>query len=182
MLMETERLFLRPLSMEDLYPLHSFMGRKEVMYAWEHGFTENEVREWIERQVLRYDSDGIGYWGVVLKESSLLIGQAGLLKSIIDGKEAVELGYIFDSLHWHNGYAAEAARSCIRYAFIQLGLDEMYCTIRPENVASVRLAERLGMTPYGSYTKIYKNKPMPHTIYRLENSQTVSTPSLSRPD
>lgn len=170
----TERLRIRQLSTSDHSALYSFMSRPEVMYAWEHGFSEYEVTEWIKRQQQRYFDDGIGYWGVELIGSGELIGQAGLLASEIDGNSVVELGYIFDNRHWHCGYAHEAARCCIKYALNTLHLDEIYCTIRPENTASVRLAKRLGMTPCGSYIKVYRGKPMPHSIYKLAKSVETS--------
>lgn len=168
--LQTERLTIRSLHIQDTDTLHAFMGRKEVMYAWEHGFSQEEVREWIDRQIYRYHSDGIGYWGVALKEDSkTLIGQAGLMKTMMNGEEVVEVGYIFDSTYWHNGYAAEAARHLIAYAFENLELPAVYCSIRPENKASIKVAERLGMKPYSSHNVIYRGKEMPHLIYRLDN-------------
>lgn len=84
--------------------LFSIMGKPEVMYAWEYGFSKKDVRKWINRQLTRYRKDGFGYYAVLLKESNALIGQTGLMKSTINGNEAVELGYILDDTYWHNGY------------------------------------------------------------------------------
>ena len=166
--METERLLIRKITRKDIDALLAIMGKPEVMYAWEHGFTKKDVRKWINRQLTRYRKDGFGYFAVILKESGNLIGQAGLMKSIINGNEAVELGYILDNAYWHNGYGTEAARACLEYAFEELGLKTVCCSIRPENVASIRVAERLGMTLCGSHTVIYNEKEMPHLIYELK--------------
>lgn len=166
--METERLLIRRITRKDMAALFAIMGKPEVMYAWEHGFTKKDVRKWINRQLTRYRKDGFGYFAVILKESGNLIGQAGLMKSIINGNEAVELGYILDNAYWHNGYGTEAARACLEYAFEELGLKTVCCSIRPENVASIRVAERLGMTLCGSHTVIYNEKEMPHLIYELK--------------
>lgn len=165
--METERLLIRKITRKDTDALLAIMGKPEVMYAWEHGFTKKEVRKWINRQLTRYRKDGFGYFAVILKENGTLIGQAGLMKSTINGNEAVELGYILDNAYWHNGYGTEAARACLEYAFGEQAQKTICCSIRPENGASIRVAERLGMTLCGSHTVIYNEKEMPHLIYEL---------------
>lgn len=166
---ETERLLVRKLANDDFDTLLTIMGKPEVMYAWEHGFNKDDVRTWIERQLMRYAKDGVGYFAVELKESGLLVGQAGLMKTIMNGNEVVEIGYIFDNTYWHNGYATEAAESLIAYAFDGLELPAVYCSIRPENKASIRVAKQLGMGSCSSHTVIYRGKEMPHIIYKLEN-------------
>lgn len=97
----------------------------------------------------------------------MVIGQAGLMKSTINGNEKVELGYILDNTYWHQGYALEAARACLDYAFHRLELASVVCSIRPGNEASIRVAERLCMTLCGEHTVIYRGKEMPHLIYGL---------------
>lgn len=163
--METERLLVREMILEDVDALFAIMGKLEVMYAWEHGFAKEEVREWIGRQIRRYREEGCGYYAVILKENGSLIGQAGLLRSIMNGMNVVEVGYIFDNVYWHNGYGTEAANACLEYAFGHLGLNAVYCSIRLENKASIRVAERLGMTLHGSHVVTYRGKEMPHLIY-----------------
>ena len=168
---ETERLLIRRITRKDLDALLAIMEKPEVMYAWEHGFTKKDVRKWINRQLTRYRKDGFGYFAVILKESGALIGQAGLMRSTINGNEAVELGYVLDNAYWHNGYGTEAAYACLEYAFGELELKNVCCSIRPENVASIRVAERLGMTLCGSHTVIYNEKEMPHLIYELKTGK-----------
>ena len=166
--METERLIIRKITSKDMGVLLTLMGKPEVMYAWEHGFEKKEVRQWVNRQLARYRKDGYGYFALVLKDGGKFIGQAGLMKGVINGNEAVELGYILDNEYWHNGYATEAARKCLQYAFGKLGLTEVYCSIRPENTSSIRVAEAIGMTPCGSHTITYNGKEMPHVLYKAE--------------
>lgn len=166
--METERLLIRRITRKDMDALLAIMGKPEVMSTWEHGFTQKDVRKWINRQLTRYRKDGFGYFAVMLKESGKLIGQAGLMKSTINGNEAVELGYILDNAYRHNGYGTEAARACLEYAFGELSLETVCCSIRPENKASIRVAERLGMTLCASHTVIYNEKEMPHLIYGMK--------------
>lgn len=163
--METERLVIRRLTMQDTEALLAIMGKPEVMYAWEHGFTHADVVQWIGRQLARYRDDGYGYFALELKGEGKVIGQAGLMKTAINGREAVELGYILDDSYWHRGYAVEAARECLRYASADLGLAEVYCSIRPQNTASIRVALALGMKQCGSHTVIYRGKEMPHLLF-----------------
>lgn len=66
-IMETERLLIRKIIRKDMDALLSIMGKPEVMYAWEHGFTKKDVRKWINRQLTRYRKDGFGYYAVLLK-------------------------------------------------------------------------------------------------------------------
>jgi len=85
------------------------------------------------------------------------------MKTTMNGNEVVEIGYIFDNTYWHNGYATEAAESLIAYAFDSLELPAVYCSIRPENKASIRVAKRLVMESCGSHIVVYRGKEMPQT-------------------
>jgi RimJ/RimL family protein N-acetyltransferase len=164
---ETERLTVRKFMQDDFPALFGIMGKEEVMYAWEHGFSKNETRKWLNRQLTRYKKDGYGYYAVLLKGTDTLTGQVGLLKSEIDGKEIVELGYIFDNIYWKQGYCTEAVKACVRFASDKLKIKELYATIRPENRDAIRIAEKAGMVKVGEQIRIYREKEMPHWIYRL---------------
>jgi RimJ/RimL family protein N-acetyltransferase len=165
---ETERLIIRRFYGKDTDALWKIIRKPEVMYAWESGFKKSEVRKWLNRQLTRYHKDGYGYFAVTLKDSGKLIGQAGLMNLNLNGETVVEIGYIFDNTAWGQGYAIEAARACVDLAFGQFGLDRLYATVRPENAASVRLVEKLGMRKIGAFVKTYKDIEMPHDIYLLE--------------
>ena len=52
--------------------------RQEVMYAYEHAFSDEEVQEWLDRQLGRYEEYGFGLWAVILKETGEMIGQCGI--------------------------------------------------------------------------------------------------------
>jgi RimJ/RimL family protein N-acetyltransferase len=147
------------------------MKKPEVMYAWEAGFNKKETRKWLNRQLARYRDDGYGYFAVTLKRGGKMIGQAGIMKSETDGTEVTEIGCIFNNKYWGKGYAIEAARACAELAFGEFELERLYAAIRPENAASVRLAEKLGMRKIGECVKTYRDKEMPHDIYALDNPQ-----------
>jgi RimJ/RimL family protein N-acetyltransferase len=130
------------------------------MYAWEKPFSKKETEEWICRQLKRYKKDGYGYFAVIIKETNTIIGQTGLMKNKIGDKEIIEIGYIFDNNYWKKGYCIESVRACIKYAFETLKVKEIYGTIRPKNVSSIKILEKSGMEKTGNFVKIYDNKEM----------------------
>ncbi|MDR1532091.1 MAG: GNAT family N-acetyltransferase [Clostridiales bacterium] len=164
---ETERLILRPFVGTDLPALYEIMRKPEVMYAWEHGFTFDETQEWLARQQARYHG-GYGLLAVCLKTTGALIGQAGLASAEINGRHVTEVSYIFDNSAWGSGYATEAAKALVRFAFKEREINRLHCAIRPENLPSIKVAERLGFRQAGEYMKHYKGKEMPHIIFLLE--------------
>lgn len=166
MIFETERLYLRELTQHDFDNLRTILQDKAAMYAYEHAFSNTEVQEWLDRQIVRYHTDGFGLWAVLLKGTDTFVGQAGLtMQDAGNGKQVVEIGYLFRRAYWHNGYATEAARGCRRYAFETLGVPEVYSIIRDNNTASQRVAQRNGMQPVGMLVKHYYGMDMPHILY-----------------
>ncbi|WP_288695153.1 GNAT family N-acetyltransferase [uncultured Brachyspira sp.] len=175
-IIETNRLILRELnenSKEDYNSLCEILKDKETMYAYEHGFTEEECREWFERQINRYKTYGFGLWAVILKENNKLIGQAGLTMQNIDIKindsnELLEIGYLFNKNYWHKGFAIESAVSCKEYAFNKLNADRVYSIIRDNNISSQKVAIKNQMKIVGKITKHYYNMDMPHYVFCCE--------------
>lgn len=168
--METERLEIRRFIRDDLPELYTIMQKPEVMYAWEHGFTKSETRKWLNGQLTRYKKNGYGYFAVVLKNTDNFIGQVGVFKSMIHEKEVVELGYIFDNLYWNQGYCIEAVNACVRFAFDKLKIDNLYCSICPNNIPSIRIAEKIGMINVGEHIVNYRDQEILHIVYMLENN------------
>lgn len=168
-ILETERLLLRKLVQEDYGALCKILQDEEVMYAYEHAFSYEEVHEWLDRQLMRYESDGIGLWAVLLKDTGGLIGQCGLTMQDIPDRRVVEVGYLFQKAYWHKGYATEAAVACKNYAFDTLGADEVFSIIRDNNTASQAVARRNGMQVCGQFTKHYYGVDMPHLVFCVKN-------------
>ncbi len=164
-ILETERLGLRKIRIDDYNDLCAILQDIDVMYAWEHAFSDQEVSAWMEECILRYDRDGYSYWAVIEKETGQFVGVSGLLAEHADDEEFVGVGYIYNKLYWHRGYAIEGASACVAYAFAELQLDEVTAQIRPENLPSRRVAEKLGMTVKKEFVKIYKRKEMVHLLY-----------------
>lgn len=165
MILETERLYMRELTQDDIKYLCKILQDEETMYAYEGAFSFAEVQEWLDRQISRYKKWGFGLWAVVLKETDEMIGQCGLTVQPWKSGEVLEIGYLFNRSYWHNGYATEAAKACKKYAFEVLDANEVCSIIRDTNTASQNIALRNGMTVSDSLVKHYKGVDMPHVRY-----------------
>ena len=170
MILETERLVLRELTPADFPALCRILQDEETMYAYEGAFSDDEAREWLERQLERYRRWGFGLWAVDLKETGEMIGQCGLTMQPWKGREVLEIGYLLQRAHWHRGYALEAAAACRRYAFETLNAEEVCSIIRDTNRASQRVALRNGMTVRDRWVKRYRGVDMPHDRYVVGRS------------
>lgn len=167
-ILQTSRLLLREMTEDDLPALRSILQDPQVMYAYEHAFSEEEVRAWLAKQRRRYAEDGFGLWAMVLRQTGAMIGQCGLTwQDRGDGTQCVEVGYLLQRAFWHQGYATEAATACKAYAFQELGLDEVCSIIRDNNLASQAVAKRNGMIVTGRLVKHYYGMDMPHLVFSV---------------
>ena len=165
MILETERLYLRELNQADFNSLCRILQDEEVMYAYEGAFSDEEVQEWLDKQISRYRMWDFGLWAVILKETDEMIGQCGLTMQMWKDEEVLEIGYLLERAYWHKGYAAEAANACKKYAFEILKAEEVCSIIRDTNIASQNVAIRNGMTRTDSWTKHFKGIAMPQYRY-----------------
>jgi RimJ/RimL family protein N-acetyltransferase len=134
-----------------------------MMEHYPHPFSREESKFWIERNQRRYREDGFGLWAMELRETGELIGDCGLVvQEFPDGNE-VEVGWHTKRELWGQGFATEAARAVVGYSFAELKLDGLISLIRDANVASRRVAEKLGMHVEGRAT----HRGLDHLVYRL---------------
>lgn len=143
----------------------------QVMYAYEGPFSEQEVQNWLDKQLTRYRRDGFGLWAVVEKSTQEQIGQCGLTLQDYAGRQVPEVGYLLCKAFWHKGYATEAACACRDYAFDTLGFEAVYSIIRDTNRASQQVALRNGMKRTDSFVKYYRGVRMPHFVYKVEKKE-----------
>lgn len=165
MILETERLYLREMNQSDFESLCKILQDEDTMYAYEGAFNVDEVQEWLDRQIFRYQEWNFGLWAVILKETNQMIGQCGLTMQPWKDENVLEIGYLFERTYWHKGYTIEAAKACKKYAFEILKADEVCSIIRDTNIASQKVAIRNGMTIKDVWTKHYRGVDMPHYRY-----------------
>jgi RimJ/RimL family protein N-acetyltransferase len=167
---ETPRLILRQFNESDMEPLLSFLGDPEVM---RFSITGPETREDIQTKYLpgclkRYSRDGLGQWAVVQKSDGICVGECGICVQEVESESEFEISYRMRRDCWGIGLATEAARACRDYGFKQVGLRRLISIIESENAASIRVAEKMGMTleKRASFHKI------PVLIYSVANAVT----------
>ncbi|HWR16936.1 MAG TPA: GNAT family N-acetyltransferase [Terriglobales bacterium] len=143
--LETERLRLRYLRSDDLDSMHAYLGDAKTMLHYPAPFSREFVEEWIAKNADRYAEYGYGLFGVELKSTGEFIGDCGMVWQDLETGPELEVGYHFHRSHWNRGYATEAAKACLDWALANAGVDHVISLIRPENVASARVAEKNGL-------------------------------------
>jgi RimJ/RimL family protein N-acetyltransferase len=143
----TERLRLRPATLDDLDAWLAISRDAETAWWGEPSSTLEDARASLERQIANQEHYGFSLWPVELKLAGTVIGAAGL-QHLADGEE-IEVGYRFLREHWGRGYATEAARAAIRFAFDEIGLDRLVAVTLPTNRASRRVMEKCGLSFVG---------------------------------
>lgn len=176
-ILETSRLYLRKMDQNDLPDLAEILQDEIAMTAYEHAFSDEEVQQWLDKQLMRYRDDGFGLWAVILKETGEMVGQCGITLQPLYSRMVPEIGYLLKRRHWHNGYAAEVAIACRTYAFETLGLDEICSIIRDTNTASIHVAQRNGMRLTDQFVKHYYGVDMPHVVYTVRKEDLPASPS-----
>jgi ribosomal-protein-alanine N-acetyltransferase len=150
--LETNRLILRPMLETDFEALHLIFTDPLVMAAFNHPlFTREQMQRWLQRNLDHQNQYGYGLFSVLLKETDELIGDCGL--ELMEDMGGAELGYDFRSAFWNQGYATEAAIAVRDYAFNVLKLPRFISLIRAGNIASRRVAEKVGMTLIEEFTR-----------------------------
>ncbi len=146
-ILETSRLGLRELIPEDLDFVAEMLGDPEVMRYYPKTYGRAEAQGCMGHQIEKYRRDGHGLWRVSLRESDLPVGLVGLVHQEVDRQSFDEIGYLIHHPYWRRGYATEAALGVRRFAFEVRRLPHVVSLVRPENVPSVAVAKKLGMTP-----------------------------------
>jgi RimJ/RimL family protein N-acetyltransferase len=165
--LKTDRLELRAFTLDDLDELASMLGDAEALVHWGPPLSREESRSWIERNLRRYQDDGFGRCAIILRSTEELVGDCGLARMLLEGRPEVELGWIVRRSHQGKGIATEAGAAWRDYAFDTLALERIVSMVNEKNVASRRVAEKLGMT----VEREAMMDGLPHLRYSMHRDQ-----------
>ena len=148
-MIETQRLIIRPFQPQDGAALHAYLSNPAI-YQYEPGepiSLERAMELAAERSLSK------NFWAVVLKKTKVLVGH--LYFHQIDQPEFLtwELGYIFNPAYHNQGFASESSAALIAYGFAHWGIHRVAAYCNPENVASWRVMEKIGMRREGLMRK-----------------------------
>ena len=166
-ILETPRLILRTMSLDDLDFIAAMLAHPEVMRFWPRPLSRVEAEEWVDRQLGRYSTNGFGWWLALDRKTGEPIGQMGLVAKPLDGIDEVEIAYMVHRPFWRNVYASEGATACREYAFHTLGRPRVLCLIRPENTPSLGVARKIGLT---TDNRIIHHFGSDHLVFKGERS------------
>jgi len=149
-ILTTQRLRLRMLQQSDFEAYAAMHMVPEVTrFTTRSVLTRMEAWRHLAIIVGHWHLRGFGMWGVEELDTGTLVGRVGFHEP--DGWPDVELAWTIGRNWWGKGYATEAARRCLDYAFGEMGRDHLISMIDPENVDSIRVAERLGQKVEGEW-------------------------------
>jgi RimJ/RimL family protein N-acetyltransferase len=173
MVIETARLFLRPIVADDSRSLMELFSDPIAMRHFPSTKDLSGTREWTREVQAREERDGYSFRLVVRKEDETVLGYCGLvLQKDVDGRDEVEVGYGLKRRYWHQGYASEAAAACLKYGFAELRLERIISLIRPENTASVSVAARNGLR----FEKTVQRWDYLHNVYAINRMEFSEGP------
>lgn len=144
--MESERILLRPVSIEDAEDMYEHTSDEETTrYIYDRHVDLNQTKKLIENYFLK---EPIGKYAIVLKETNKMMGTIEF--RVHEWNKSGELGYILSRFYWGNGYMNEAANLILELAFHVLGLERVFSESDVKNEASSRMMKRLGMQYEGT--------------------------------
>lgn len=143
--LRTHRLRLRPFRMDDAPAVAGLCADRRIAdttLSVPHPYDENDARAWIATHREAWEAGRRADWAVTSSDGNTLVGAVGLILEPIHRR--AELGYWIGVPHWGKGYATEAARAVVDFAFDGLGLHRVFATHFARNPASGRVMEKLG--------------------------------------
>jgi [ribosomal protein S5]-alanine N-acetyltransferase len=144
-ILETDHLLFRPLELSDLDDLTALYADPEVMRFLGGPRSKDDVLRALNGYIREYEIYGHSFVATIQKSDERFIGQCGLLNQEINGVSEIELGYVLAPQYWQRGLALEGIAALKEYGFRQMGFPRIISLIPPANVASIHIAEKIGM-------------------------------------
>ncbi len=172
-MLKTQRLYLRQWKEEDFIPFAALNADARVMQYYPATLTKSESDAMIQRISLHIKANGWGLWAVDRIDTNDFIGYVGLSRPsfIAHFTPCVEVGWRLKYDAWGKGFAPEAARECLRFGFLELGLAEIVSFTAKVNYRSIRVMQKLRMR-YSEkddfdHPKLDQTSPLlRHVLYR----------------
>lgn len=167
-ILETERLILRPITLDDTEACFNWCSDERVArYMCYPTHTDiKQTQDWIKSTLVDKHEWN---WAFVLKSENRVIGTGGIgPNKIMKGYWGI--GYNFHYDYWHKGYCTEAMRAIVDYAHNELGVNKICSDHAVDNPRSGKVMEKLGLRfhHYGEYTKIDGSETFKAKFYTLE--------------
>lgn len=180
-IIETERLQLRPFRLNDLDPMAAINEDRQVCEFLPTIGTREATLQFIERVIAHHKKNGFSLYATELKSSREMIGFVGLLIPSFEAHftPAVEIGWRLGSQYWGNGYATEAAIAVLDYGFTEIDLDEIVSFTVPANIRSKRVMKKIGLhhNPEDDFDHPRLEKAHPlcrHILYKLTREEYLN--------
>lgn len=146
--LETERLILRAPGPQDIAPFAAFYASPRADFVGGPLTAEGAWRM-LAMEIGHWTLKGFGRWIVTTKGSDEAAGMVGLFEP--EGWPEPEIGWDLFNGHEGKGYATEAGAAARTYAYTVLGLPTVISLVKPANVASAKVAQRLGARHDGDF-------------------------------
>jgi RimJ/RimL family protein N-acetyltransferase len=177
---ETPRLQLRLFKQDDLDQLAVIFSDPQVVKFLlpNRAATREETQKALESMMRHWRVHGYGRWAIVHRETQKLIGYGGLRCF----EETPELVYLLARPHWGCGLATEVASACLEYGFMQRGFERIIALTRPDNLASRRVMEKVGLS-YEMNVNLFNLDVVFYALSRdryMAQSLTMCLPDSSR--
>lgn len=142
---DTARLSLRPFTLDDTEALYQILSVPDVLKYFPSSDPPDQerVQKLIQRQIDHWQEHGYGWWAVESLAERQLIGWSGL--QYLPETDETEIGYLLSKTSWGKGLATESAEAGLDFGFSMLALEEIVGIIHPENIASQRVLEKIGL-------------------------------------
>ena len=162
-ILETERLLLRELNVNDAKSFYQLNLDKEVMkYTGEGAFKDIEESKKFLENYDQYKKYGIGRWAVINKENEEFLGWCGL--KFTEKLDEYDIGFRFFRKHWNKGYATESAKACIDFGLNKFKMPEIIGRAMKDNKASIKVLEKIGLI----YNRDFNFEGAEGVIYKIK--------------
>lgn len=163
-IIETERMYLREFMLKDASALFKMNSNPNVLlYTGDIPFKNIQVAENFIKNYNHYETYNMGRWAVCGKKQGEFLGWCGL--KYHHDEDYIDVGYRFFEKHWGKGYATEATKGVLSYAFNVLRIQDVYAYADKRNYASIKVAEKSGLV----FQKEITHEGNPTNIYHIEN-------------